>query len=99
MSRPLFTDCGLRPMRPEMLERLTPIVDAVVRGTWQGLVALTERLPEAERAVVLRSVVLSLFVQHAARAQPAIRAHLLAQLPRLIEAEAALIERGGRSVS
>lgn len=99
MSALGFSDVGLRPVPREMLERLGPAVAAAIAGTRRGLEALVASLPADERTFVLRSIYLSLCVQRLAIEPPAMRAHLLAELPRLVEVEVALAERGGRAVS
>jgi hypothetical protein len=99
VSAPEFSDVGLRPVPPEMLERLGPAVNAWIAGMHRVLKTLTASLPANERTFVLRSIYLSLCVQRLAIEPPAMRAHLLAELPRLVEVEVALAERGGRAVS
>lgn len=99
MSGRSFSDIGLKPVPQATLDRLGPAVQAIIAGTHRAIVALVESLPQDEQVFVLRSVLLSLFVQRLAQERPAMRAHLLAQLPCLVEVEIALRERGGRAVS
>lgn len=99
MSGPPISDVGLTPMPPDVLERLGPVVESIIRWVDVSLRTQLAELPPSERTFVLRSVKLSLAVHMLARERPAMRVHLLAQIPRLVEVEIALAERGGRVVS
>lgn len=94
-----MSDVGLKPVPREILERLGPAVEGAVASTRRALEALVASLPKHEQTFVLRSIYLSLCVHRLASEPPAMRAHLLAEIPRLVEVESALTERGGRAVS
>jgi hypothetical protein len=97
--RSTISDVGLEAVPQATIERLGPLVQATIEGAVRALAAIVDELLEDEQVFVLRSVRLSLFVQGLAREPAAMRAHLLAQLPRLVEVERALAERHGRAVS
>jgi hypothetical protein len=94
-----ISDIGLEPVPRETQERLGPVVWRAIAGTRRALEELVASLPEGEQVFVLRSIYLSLFVHRLAIEPAAMRAHLLAEIPRLVEVEIALNERGGRAVS
>lgn len=75
------------------LDRYANVIGTIANAIRSIVSDLAQDLPPTERAFLLRSVWLSLFVQALARDDEQTRAHMIAELPRLVEFELAHGER------